>query len=155
VSCLPDPTKLGDELKCTLIGGLDSIGLKAESDSPLPANLVISLEAGGASILVDECNDASLGNSALLLEQDRSSVAVRFILEDSNIVQDFYFPRDSSEPVADTAAYKIYKRENCSGALELVSDRPNNVVTWLPEFANGKNCEKTSNSGYSSFKLTP
>jgi hypothetical protein len=148
-SCLPEATKL----KCTLIGSENTLALKidAEDGSSLPSNLAIRLKANGSEVSVDECTS----NSSIFVEQDRSSVAARFSIDEDQDVADFYFPGESVDPVVDTAAFEILKRANCASVLESVVERPNIVISWLPVFANGEECGKTSNTGYSSFKLTP
>lgn len=149
VSCLPEATKL----KCTLIGSENTLALKidAEDGTSLPANLAIRFKANGSEISVDECSS----DSSIFIEQDRSSVAARFRIDDDQDIADFYFPRRSADPVVDTAAFEILKRTSCASQLQSVVERPNIVISWLPVFANGEECGKTSNTGYSSFKLNP
>jgi hypothetical protein len=154
-SCLPEATSLSEELKCTLFGSEDAIALKMDSDSPLPPNIAIVFEADGSEIVVDECAIDQVGGSGIFIEQDRSSAAARFAISKPSVIHEFYFPGGSSDPIVDTAAFKIYQRATCADSRQLVSERPNNVVTWLPVFANGEKCKKTSNTGYSSFKLIP
>ncbi len=158
VSCLPEATESeGNSIACSLTGSEDSMALKISTEQgfTLPQNITIAFDVNGTLITLDECSNNSLNDSSLFIDRENSVIAARFILEKNSAIRDFYFPNDSDNPIVDTAAFKVFKRANCSSSLELVSDRPNNVVTWLPEFANGQNCKKTSNTGLSSFKLIP
>ena len=155
-ACLPESTELGeDRIECSLFASSNSLIYRLESESPLPSNLSIELEAGGNKVLVDECNTQVAGESSLFVDGDRSAAAAGFVLLNHQEVDEFYFPGGSKDPVADTAIFRIFKRESCSSELELVSERPNNIVTWIPYFAGRVECGKSSNSGYSATSLTP
>lgn len=153
-SCLPESVDQEGQ-KCTVLASSDSIILKVSSDTPLPPNLSIALNAGGATKIVDECSVGSPLSANLIVDQNRLQAASRFDLGDNDLLMDHFFPGNSQDPVVDSTEFSLFTRVNCLAPSTLIVNRPNIVITWSADFVNGENCGKTGNTGYSSFKLIP